>query len=75
MQSLISCSDIIKFWVPQIKVEWIRQGAFCRLFFAKEQRKALKAWEELVGWLFHCTLDGAARDVPTTRFCDHLIVW
>ena len=34
-----------------------------------------KVWQELVGWLFCFTLDGAAHDVPTTRFYHHLIVW
>ena len=34
-----------------------------------------ETWQELVGWLFCCTLDGAACDVPTTKFYDHVIVW
>ena len=42
MQSLICCSDIIKLWVAKIKGGWIKEHAFCQLFFAKEQRKALK---------------------------------
>ena len=42
MQSLICFCDLTKLWVAKIKRGWIKQRAFCRLFFAKEQRKALK---------------------------------
>ena len=32
----------IKPSAAEIKGGWIKQNAFCRLFFAKERRKALK---------------------------------
>ena len=46
-------------------------------FHCQGTKKGLerKAWREFIAWLFHSTLDGAAHDIPTTRFYDHLIVW
>ena len=43
-------------------------GAFCRLFFAKEQRKALKERLDF----FTVRQIGAARDVSTTSFYGHM---
>ena len=48
MQSLLCCNDIIKLLVAKIigrmdkKMSCCKVGAFRQLFFAKEQRKALK---------------------------------
>ena len=54
----------------------MKQYAFCPLFFAKERKKAFK--EKLEGNLqvdfFAVRQIGAARDMPTTSFYDHIIV-
>ena len=50
-------------------------GAFCRLFFAKEQRKALKRKPNRnlqVNFFAVCQI-GTACNVPTTSFQDHIM--
>ena len=51
-------------------------GAFCGLFFAKGQRKALKARPDgnFLRDVFAVLQTGAALDVPTATFYDHIIV-
>ena len=38
----ICCCDMIKLWIAKIKGGLIKECAICQIFFAKEQRKALK---------------------------------
>ena len=51
-------------------------GEFCRLFFAKEQRKALKGKPDrnLQVDVFAVRYIGVVRDVPTKSFYDYTIV-
>ena len=67
---------MIEFWVGIIRGGWIKE-CILPTFLCQGMKEGLerKAWQELVGWLFCCMLDSAPHGVPTTKFCDHKIVW
>ena len=60
---------MIKLWVAKIRGgggRSIKERAFCRLFFTKEQREALKERvKETCMLTSSLYANGAARDVPT----------